>query len=559
VSQTEPSSKDAALSAPSIFDQDLGRTPANFVPLSPISFLERAANLYPARTAIIHGERRISYAEFLTRVRRFASALVKRGIGRGDTVSVMALNTPALLEAHYAIPMVGAVLNAINTRLDPTTVSFILTHGEAKAIFSDRELNPIMQEALGHLETPPAFIVDIDDPEAGDGPLVGEIEYEDFLAEGDADFPITLPDDEWDALCLNYTSGTTGNPKGVVYHHRGAHLNALSNAMTFNLTKDSVYLWTLPMFHCNGWTYTWAVTAACGTHVCLRKVDPAKIFPMIKDHAVTHMCGAPIVLTMLIHAPAEQKVDFPQRVEVATGGAAPPSTVISKMENMGFNVTHLYGMTECYGPATVCAWQDDWDDMALEARAAKMARQGANMVAVAGYRVAGEETYQDVPRDGATMGMLMLRSNTVMKGYLKNPKATQEALKNGWLSTGDLAVMHPDGYIEIKDRAKDVIISGGENISSLEVEEVLYKHPDIVEAAVVAAPSEKWGETPMAFVTLAPGADARVTAKDVIDYCKENMARFKAPTRVFFGPLPKTSTGKIQKFVLRDQAKETAD
>jgi fatty-acyl-CoA synthase len=544
--------------AESIFDRDLERTAANYVPLSPISFLERAANLYPDRTAIIHGDRRITYAQFLERVRRFASALGKRGIGRGDTVSVMALNTPALLEAHYAVPMVGAVLNAINTRLDPATVAFILEHGEAKAVFSDRELNPTMQAALGTLGKAPGFVVDIDDPAAETGDLIGEIEYEDFLEDGDPDFPIALPGDEWDAICLNYTSGTTGNPKGVVYHHRGAHLNALSNAMTFNLTKDSVYLWTLPMFHCNGWTYTWAVTAACGTHVCLRKVDPAQIFPLIAEHGVTHMCGAPIVLTMLIHAPAEQKIEFPQRVEVATGGAAPPSAVISKMENMGFNVTHLYGMTECYGPATVCAWQDDWDEMALEARAARMARQGANMVAVAGYRVADAETFEDVPRDGETIGMLMLRSNTVMKGYLKNPQATADSLKNGWLLTGDLAVMHPDGYVEIKDRSKDIIISGGENISSLEVEEVLYKHPDIVEAAVVAAPDEKWGETPMAFVTLKPEAEGKVTAEDVIAYCKQNMARFKAPTRVHFGPLPKTSTGKIQKFVLRDQAKETA-
>lgn len=541
----------------SMYDRDLDRTPANFVPLSPISFLERAANLYPDRVAIIHGARRITYGDFLTRVRRFASALAKRGIGRGDTVSVMALNTPALLEAHYAVPMVGAVLNAINTRLDPATVAFILAHGEARAVFTDRELNSIMGPALEQLDRKPDFVVDIDDAEAGDGDFVGEIEYEAFLEQGDPDHPITLPADEWDSLCLNYTSGTTGNPKGVVYHHRGAYLNALSNAMTFNLTRESVYLWTLPMFHCNGWTYTWAVTAACGTHVCLRKVDPARIFPMIAEHGVTHMCGAPIVLTMLIHAPADQKRSFPQRVEVATGGAAPPSAVISKMENMGFNVTHLYGMTECYGPATVCAWQDDWDDMELEARAARMARQGTNMVAVAGYRVADEESFEDVPRDGRTIGMLMLRSNTVMKGYLKNPEATREALRNGWLSTGDLAVMHPDGYVEIKDRAKDIIISGGENISSLEVEEVLYKHPDIVEAAVVAAPHEKWGETPVAYVTPKPEAAQHLTAEAVIDYCKEHMARFKAPTRIVFGPLPKTSTGKIQKFVLREQAKET--
>ncbi|MCR9221879.1 MAG: acyl-CoA synthetase [Alphaproteobacteria bacterium] len=538
-----------------MYDRDLDPTPANYVPLSPISFLERAAGIYPNRTAVIHGDRRITYAQFLERVRRFASALAARGIGRGDTVSVMALNTPALLEAHYAVPMVGAVLNAINTRLDAGTVAFILEHAEAKAVFIDRELSPVMGAAFEQTAATPGLIVDIDDAEAEGGVFLGEIEYESFLEGGDPAYPIALPADEWEAICLNYTSGTTGNPKGVVYHHRGAYLNALSNAMAFNLTQRSVYLWTLPMFHCNGWTYTWAVTAACGTHVCLRKVDPAKIFPMIRDHRVTHMCGAPIVLTMLIHAPAAQKVDFPQRVEVATGGAAPPSAVISKMEKMGFNVTHLYGMTECYGPSTVCAWQDDWDDMDLEARAAKMARQGVAMVAVAGCRVADPETFEDTPRDGETIGMLMLRSNTVMKGYLKNAAATRDALKNGWLSTGDLAVMHPDGYVEIKDRAKDIIISGGENISSLEVEETLYKHPDIVEAAVVAAPDEKWGETPMAFVTLTPEAEGRVGEADVIAYCKEHMARFKAPSRIVFGPLPKTSTGKIQKFVLRDRAK----
>eukprot|EP00752_Nemacystus_decipiens_P000764 g764.t1 len=538
-----------------MYDRDLDPTPANYVPLSPISFLERAAGIYPNRTAVIHGDRRITYAQFLERVRRFAGALAARGIGRGDTVSVMALNTPALLEAHYAVPMVGAVLNAINTRLDAASVAFILEHAEAKAVFIDRELSPVMGDALDQTKAAPGLIVDIDDAEAEGGAFLGEVEYEAFLDSGDPAHPIALPADEWEAICLNYTSGTTGNPKGVVYHHRGAYLNALSNAMAFNLTQRSVYLWTLPMFHCNGWTYTWAVTAACGTHVCLRKVDPAKIFPMIRDHRVTHMCGAPIVLTMLIHAPAEQKVEFPQRVEVATGGAAPPSAVIFKMETMGFNVTHLYGMTECYGPSTVCAWQDEWDAMELEARAAKMARQGVRMVAVAGCRVADPETFEDTPRDGATIGMLMLRSNTVMKGYLKNAAATRDALKNGWLSTGDLAVMHPDGYVEIKDRAKDIIISGGENISSLEVEETLYKHPDIVEAAVVAAPDEKWGETPMAFVTLTPEAEGRVGEADVIAYCKEHMARFKAPSRIVFGPLPKTSTGKIQKFVLRDRAK----
>lgn len=542
---------------PTIYDRDLDKGDANYVPLSPVSFLKRAATVFPNRTAVIHGDLRYTYAQFYERVRRFASALKARGIGRGDTVSVLSPNVPALLEAHYAVPMIGAVLNALNTRLDAPTVAFILEHAEAKAVLSECSLNPVMAEALAQTKNKPDILIDIVDPVEPEGPRIGTTDYETMLVEeGDPTYTHDLPPDEWDALALNYTSGTTGNPKGVVYHHRGAYLNAMSNALTFQVNTRSVYLWTLPMFHCNGWTYTWAVTAACGTHVCLRRVDPALIFPMIRDHGVTHMCGAPIVLTMLIHAPEEQKVAFPQRVEVCTGGAAPPSAVIAKMETMGFNVTHMYGMTECYGPSTVCVWQPEWDDMELSDRAPLMARQGVAMVALEGQRVADPDTFEDVPRDGETIGMLMLRSNTVMRGYLKNPSATEETFKGGWLNTGDLAVMHEDGYVEIKDRAKDIIISGGENISSLEVEEVLFKHPDIMEAAVVAAPDEKWGETPCAFVTLAPGKEAAVDAAGVIDYCKDNMARFKAPTKVVFGPLPKTATGKIQKFVLRSRAKE---
>lgn len=540
-----------------IYDRDLDKGVANYVPLSPVSFLKRAAGVFPHRTAVIHGELRFTYAQFYERVRRFASALKARGIGKGDTVTILSPNIPALLEAHYAVPMLGAVLNALNTRLDAATVAFILEHGESKAVLSECSMNAVMAEALEKTANRPDVLIDIVDPVEPDGPRIGTTDYETMLSEeGDSTFVHSLPPDEWDALALNYTSGTTGNPKGVVYHHRGAYLNAMSNALTFGVNNRSVYLWTLPMFHCNGWTYTWAVTAACGTHVCLRRVDPALIFPMIRDHGVTHMCGAPIVLTMLIHAPAEQKVEFPQRVEVCTGGAAPPSAVIAKMEGMGFNVTHMYGMTECYGPSTVCEWQPEWDDMELSERAPLMARQGVAMVALEDQRVADPETLQDVPRDGETIGMLMLRSNTVMRGYLKNPDATREALGTGWLNTGDLAVMHEDGYVEIKDRAKDIIISGGENISSLEVEEVLFKHPDIMEAAVVAAPDEKWGETPCAFVTMAPGRENAVDAAAVIAYCKENMARFKAPTKVVFGPLPKTATGKIQKFVLRSRAKE---
>ncbi len=540
-----------------IFDRDLDKTGANYVPLSPVSFLRRAAVVFPHRVAVIHGPLRYTYSQFYERVRRFASALQARGIGRGDTVSVLSPNIPALLEAHYAVPMIGAVLNALNTRLDAKTIAFILEHAESKAVLSEMSLNGVMSEALAMTSNVPDIRIDIIDPVAPDGPRIGNTDYEKMLAEeGNPEFEGALPGDEWDALALNYTSGTTGNPKGVVYHHRGAYLNALSNALTFQVNARSVYLWTLPMFHCNGWTYTWAVTAACGTHVCLRQVDPALIFPMIRDHGVTHMCGAPIVLTMLIHAPDDQKVSFPQRVEVCTGGAAPPSSVIARMEGMGFNVTHMYGMTECYGPSTVCAWQPDWDDMDLSDRAPLMARQGVAMVALEGQRVADTETFEDVPADGETIGVLMLKSNTVMRGYLKNPAATEETLKDGWLNTGDLAVMHPDGYVEIKDRAKDIIISGGENISSLEVEEVLFRHPDIMEAAVVAKPDEKWGETPCAFVTPSPGKEGALDEAGVIAYCKENMARFKAPSTVIFGPLPKTATGKIQKFVLRSRAKD---
>jgi len=540
-----------------IYDRDLDKGGANYVPLSPVSFLQRAAHVFPDRVAVIHGDLRYTYSEFYERVKRFASALSARGIGRGDTVSVLSPNIPALLEAHYAIPMIGAVLNAMNTRLDAKTIAFILEHAETKAVLSEPSLNGVMAEALEITSNVPDIRIDIVDSVAPDGPRIGTTDYETMLAkEGDPDFQGSLPADEWDALALNYTSGTTGNPKGVVYHHRGAYLNALSNALTFQVNERSVYLWTLPMFHCNGWTYTWAVTAACGTHVCLRAVDPAQIFPMIRDHRVTHMCGAPIVLTMLIHAPDEQKVSFPQRVEICTGGAAPPSSVIARMEEMGFNVTHMYGMTECYGPSTVCVWQPDWDDLSLSDRAPLMARQGVAMVALEGQRVADPETFEDVPMDGETIGMLMLKSNTVMRGYLKNPDATAETLKGGWLNTGDLAVMHTDGYVEIKDRAKDIIISGGENISSLEVEEVLFKHPDIMEAAVVAKPDEKWGETPCAFVTPSPGKENALDEASVIAYCKENMARFKAPSTIIFGPLPKTATGKIQKFVLRSRAKE---
>jgi fatty-acyl-CoA synthase len=537
-----------------IFDRDLDRNTANSTPLTPVSFLSWAAHVYPEKTAVIHGERTYTYAEFQARCRRLAGALARRGIGRGDTVAVMAPNVPAMLEAHYGVPMAGAVLNALNYRLDARTIAFILEHGEAKLLITDREFSPTIEQALVLLgrRLP---VIDIDDPLYEGGRLLGEKDYEAFLAEGDPAFAGRPPEEEWQAICLLYTSGTTGDPKGVVYHHRGAYLNALGNALTFGLSPRTVYLWTLPMFHCSGWTYTWAVTAVGGTHVCLRRVDPALIFPAIARHRVTHMCGAPVVMTMLIHAPAELKAPFAHTVEMATGGAAPPSTVIAAMEQMGFRVTHLYGLTETYGPASFCAWQDDWDGRPLAERASLMARQGVSYATAEGLMVADPATLVPVPRDGATMGEVMLRGNTVMKGYLKNPRATGAAFAGGWFHTGDLAVWHPDGYIEIKDRSKDIIISGGENISSLEIEEALYKHPAIMEAAVVARPDSHWGETPCAFVTLKPGATA--TAEDIVSFLRDTIARFKVPRHVVFGPLPKTSTGKIQKFVLRERAKET--
>jgi fatty-acyl-CoA synthase len=538
-------------SDPSPFDLNLEQGPANFTPLSPLSFLKRSAAVYGEKIAVIHGARRYSYDMFFKRCRRLASALAKYGIGEGDTVAVMAPNVPELLEAHYGVPVLGAVLNAINIRLDAQTIAFILKHGGAKVLLTDTQFHATVAAALETMENPP-LVIDINDSEYADGQCVGVTDYEAFIGEGDENHPWSLPDDEWRAISLNYTSGTTGNPKGVVYHHRGAYLNAIGNAMTFGLNASSVYLWTLPMFHCNGWTFTWGVTSVGGTHVCLRDVDPEKIYPMLNDHKVTHMCGAPVVLTTLIHAPDDVKQKVETSVEIATGGAAPPSAVIAGMESLGFRVTHLYGMTESFGPSTVCVWQPEWAELPLDERATLMARQGVNYLTLEDQRIANPDTMTDTPADGETMGELMLRGNTVMKGYFKNADATEEAFNGGWLHTGDLGVMHPNGYIEIKDRAKDVIISGGENISSLEIEEVLYRHPDIMEAAVVAADHEKWGETPCAFVTLKPESPT-LTSDDVITYCRDNMAHFKCPSRIVFGPLPKTSTGKIQKFVLRQK------
>ena len=533
------------------FDFGLERGQANYKGLSPLSFLKRSAHVYPHKVAIIHGERRYTYAQFYDRCRRLASALSARGVRAGDTVSVLAPNIPEMLECHYAVPMLGAVLNAINIRLDAATVAFILEHGEAKAVLIDKQFSSVMANALEKIASKP-FVVDINDALASDGIAIGEIDYESFIAGGDPEFDWESPADEWTTIALNYTSGTTGNPKGVLYHHRGAYLNAIGNAMTMGVTAQSRYLWTLPMFHCNGWTFTWGVTAVGGTHVCLREIDPVQIFSLIAEHRVTHMCGAPVVLTALIHAPKDVKYKVEHSIDIATGGAAPPSTVIAGIEALGFSVTHLYGMTECYGPSTVCVTQPGWEKLPLEERSLLMARQGVHYMTLEDQAILEPKTMEPVPADGKTMGELMLKGNTVMKGYLKNPEATEAALRGDWLHTGDLGVMHPDGYIEIKDRSKDIIISGGENISSLEVEEALYRHPDIMEAAVVAAPHEKWGETPCAFVTLKLDGST-ISEGDVIEYCRENLAHYKCPTKVMFGDLPKTSTGKIQKFLLRER------
>ncbi len=536
----------------SIFESELPQVRANFEPLSPVSFLRRAAQIAPEHTAIVHGARRYTYRQFLERSNRLANALSQRGIGVGDCVAIMGANTPEMLEAHNAVPMMGAVLNSLNIRLDAKTIAFILAHGEAKVLLTDTAFSAVIKEALTMVEQP-ILVIDIDDSEGDGGECLGETDYETFIAAARPNFSGDQPSDEWQALSLLYTSGTTGDPKGCVYHHRGAYLNAMGNMQTMGLGRDSVYLWTLPMFHCDGWTFTWAVTAAVATHVCLRAVEPKAVFSSIAQNGVTHMCGAPIVMNMLANAPSDAKVKFPQVVEIATGGAAPPSAVIEAMEADGFHVTHLYGLTETYGPATVCLPQEDWPALELSQRSARMSRQGVHYGTLENASVKDPETMEDVPWDSETYGEVMVRGNTVMKGYLKNPTATDAAFSGGWFHSGDIAVRHPDGYIEIKDRSKDIIISGGENISSLEVEETLYRHPKILEAAVVARPDETWGESPCAFVTLREGEAA--TPEDVILFCRDHMAHYKVPRRVIFGDLPKTSTGKIQKFVLRETAK----
>jgi fatty-acyl-CoA synthase len=533
---------------------ELRKRSANFVPLSPVSFLARAAEFFGDRIAIIHGERRFTYRDFYARARQLAHALTKAGVKRGDTVAILAANTPAMLEAHFAAPMIGAVLNPINIRLDAPLIAFCLEHGEAKLLLADREFHGTIAPALKLLGSKRPIVIDIADAETQGAPNFGEVEYEDFIASGDPAFTYAGPEDEWDSICLLYTSGTTGNPKGAVYSHRGAYLAALGNALTFKLDHESRYLWTLPMFHCSGWTFTWGLTATGGTHVCLRKVEPKRIFDAIVEHRITHMCGAPIVLNMLVHAPADAKRPLPVRTKVATGGAAPPAIVIQRMEAMGFDVLHLYGTTESYGPAAYCAPMAEWLEMPESERYTRMARQGIANPLIEHLMVADPRTLNPVPRDGTTVGEIMVTGNTLMKGYLKNETATEEAFAGGSYHSGDLAAWHDDGSIEVKDRSKDIIISGGENISSLEVEEVLYRHPQVMEAAVVARSDEKWGEHPCAFVTLKAGSGP-VTADDIIAFCRTNMAHFKVPRTVIFGSLPKTSTGKIQKFVLREKAK----
>jgi len=541
------------MSENNIYEQNLDMNQANFAPLTPLSFIERSASIYPDRISVIHGETRYTWAETYQRCCLLASALTRMGIGEGDTVSFMGANTPETFEAHFGVPMTGAVLNALNVRLDAKAIAFILDHAETKVLFADREYSDTIKAALELVADKPVLI-DIDDPYFSGGELLGEKNYEDVLKTGDPDFRCFQIGDEWQAISLNYTSGTTGNPKGVVFHHRGAYLNAVSMAMCWDMTAHPVYLWTLPMFHCNGWCFPWTLAAVTGTSVCLRHVRDDAIFAAIKSHEVTHFCGAPVVLNTLINAAEELKQGVEHKVSAMTAGAAPPAAVIAGMEGMGFNVSHVYGLTETYGPCVVCAPHDEWSALSIDDRAELLARQGVRAPLQDEMMVADPETLEPVPKDGKTMGEIFMRGNLVMKGYLKNPATTQESFAGGWFHSGDLAVWHEDGYAQIKDRSKDIIISGGENISSLEIESVLFKHPKILEAAVVASSDPKWGEVPCAFVTLKQSQEMGV--EELIAYCREEMAGFKIPKKVVFGPIDKTSTGKVQKYLLRDRAEE---
>ena len=534
-----------------IYEQDLDKNSANYAQLTPLNFLERCASVYPKRLSVIHGDLAFTWLETYQRSCLLASALIKIGVGKGDTVSFMGANTSETYEAHFGVPMTGAVFNALNIRLDSKSIAFILEHAETKVLFTDREFSETIKKALDLLDKKP-LVIDIDDPSFVGGELIGDRTYEEFLLGGDQDYSCFQIEDEWQAISLNYTSGTTGDPKGVVYHHRGAYLNALSNVLCWNLPEHPVYLWTLPMFHCNGWCFPWTLAGVAGVNICLRHVRDQAIFEAIKKHEVTHFCGAPVVLNTLINAGHEIKSGIDHKVFAMTAGAAPPAAVIAGMENMGFSVAHVYGLTETYGPCVVCSPQDDWQDMAVESRAEKISRQGVRAPLQDEVMVADPKTMAPVPKDGTTIGEIFMRGNLVMKGYLKNPTTTQASFAGGWFHSGDLAVWHPDGYIDIKDRSKDIIISGGENISSIEVEAVLFKHPKVMDAAVVASKDEKWGEVPCAFVTLKPGEELQV--EDLITYCREELAGFKIPKKVAFGPIDKTSTGKVQKYLLREKA-----
>jgi len=537
------------------YEHGLDRNAANYAALTPVSFLAKAAYVYPDRLAVVHGALRRTWRETYERSRRLASALARRGVKRGETVAAMLPNVPAMVELHFGPAMIGAVLNTLNTRLDAEAIAFMLDHGEAKVLVTDPEFAAVVDKALALAKSRP-LVVDVDDALFAEGRRVGELEYEAFLAEGDPQFAWSPPPDEWDAIALNYTSGTTGNPKGVVYHYRGAYLNAINNILDWSMPKHPVYLWTLPMFHCNGWCFNWTIAAAAGTNVCLRKVEARAILDAIREHRVTHYCGAPIVHSMLINAPAEWRKGIDHEVHCLVAAAPPPAAVIQGMANIGFDITHVYGLTETYGPAAVCAKHTEWGELPLEEQVRLNGRQGVAYLLEEGMDVMDPESMRSVPRDGETMGEIMFRGNITMKGYLKNPDASAEAFRGGWFHTGDLAVMQPDGYVKIKDRSKDVIISGGENISSQEVEDVLHGHPAVMLAAVVAQPDPKWGETPCAFIELKEGASASV--EEIIEYCRARMARFKAPKSVVFGPLPRTSTGKIQKFLLREKARSTS-